>query len=256
MFDGESSLSYGLMLYDIDGNGQDDIAFGNKASIVETRTYGRVQPLHFGVNYHSSPLKFPIVFGADHPLDRHEMELIALWLTGRQKYTWLSICQPDLAHVQFRCLITELKPISVGWLPYAMEANVVCDCPYAYGHYFEREYQISGETSVLFRNEGSVREYFKPEIEYHTEDGVTSVSIVNRDDGGREFRIEGLPSSAVLYVDNTNGIIRCDGVAGSVNVYDGFNLNFLRFVHGDNHLIINGDGRLIIRGRFLHNVAG
>lgn len=37
-FDGESSAMYGLMVYDIGGRGQSDVSFGNKASIVETRT--------------------------------------------------------------------------------------------------------------------------------------------------------------------------------------------------------------------------
>lgn len=30
-FAGESSLSYGVMLYDIDDTGQEDVSFGNKA---------------------------------------------------------------------------------------------------------------------------------------------------------------------------------------------------------------------------------
>ena len=29
---------YGLMIYDIDGNGQENVSFGNTADIIETRT--------------------------------------------------------------------------------------------------------------------------------------------------------------------------------------------------------------------------
>ena len=32
-FAGESSLMYGLMIYDIDGNGQENVSFGNTADI-------------------------------------------------------------------------------------------------------------------------------------------------------------------------------------------------------------------------------
>ena len=60
-FAGESSLMYGLMIYDIDGNSQENVSFGNKADIIETRTLNRIQPIHFGVNYHSEPLEFKLV---------------------------------------------------------------------------------------------------------------------------------------------------------------------------------------------------
>ena len=111
-FNGESSLMYGLMIYDYDGNGQGNVSFGNQAAIVETRTNNRIQPLHFGVNYHQKPLEFKLVFGAENPLDRYDLQNISMWLTGHQQYQWLSIDQPDLEHVQFRCLITKLPPSS------------------------------------------------------------------------------------------------------------------------------------------------
>ena len=253
-FAGESSAMYGMMLYDFGGTGQSAVPFGNKGSIIETRTLGRIQPLHFGVNYHGSPLQFKLVFGSlEEHLDRYEMENIAHWLTGYQDYQWLSIDQPDLERVQFRCLITQLTPIHHGWLPYAFEATVVCDCPYAYGFPFEYQYNISGATSILFRNDSSVREYIKPTLIYAPTSGGT-LSIVNHDDNGREFKLTGIPSSTNVIVDNRNGIIQ--ETIGKTNLYDGFNLNFFRLVHGDNNLTITGDGMLTITGRLLYNVAG
>ena len=64
-FAGESCFQYGLMIYDIDGHSQSDVAFGNTADVIETRTLNRIQPIHFGVNYHDSPLEFQLVFGAE-----------------------------------------------------------------------------------------------------------------------------------------------------------------------------------------------
>lgn len=136
-FDGESSAMYGLMVYDIGGRGQSDVSFGNKASIVETRTNNRIQPIYFGTNYHSKPLEFKLVFGAERELDRYELEDIAYWLTGRKEYKWLSIGQQDMEQLQFRCMVTELTPISHGWLPVAFQATIQCDCPYAYSYPFE-----------------------------------------------------------------------------------------------------------------------
>lgn len=253
-FAGESSYQYGLMLYDFGGTGQGNVSFGNQASIIETRTHCRIQPLHFGVNYHQKPLEFKLVFGAEEPLDRYELENISMWLTGHQRYQWLSVDQPDLEHVQFRCLITKLTPLVHGWLPVAFEADVVCDCPYAYGFPFEKQYTIRGKTDILFRNDSSVHEYIKPSIFFQPTPNTTKLSIVNQNDGNREFLLEDIPAIAhSIEIDNQNGIIR--DTAGKTNLYAGFNLHFFRLVHGDNRLVVTGDGILMISGRFLHNVS-
>lgn len=253
-FAGESSYQYGLMLYDFGGTGQGNVNFGNQASIVEARTNLRIRPLHFGVNYHQKPLEFTLVFGAEEPLDRYDLENISMWLTGHQQYQWLSIDQPDLEWVQFRCIITKLTPLVHGWLPVAFEANVVCDCPYAYGYPFEEQYTVSSETSILFRNNSSVHEYIKPLISFRPAPGTKSLSIVNQDDRNREFLLSGIPAStSSIKIDNTNGIIQ--DMSNRSNLYDGFNFNFFRLVHGDNNLIVNGNGALTISGRFLYNVS-
>lgn len=254
-FAGESSLMYGLMIYDFDGNGQNNVAFGNKADIVGTRTNNRIQPIHFGVNYHAEPLEFKLVFGSERTLDRYELEDVSFWLTGHQNYQWLSIDQPDMEQVQFRCLITKLTPLAHGWLPIAFEATVLCDCPYAYGFPFDKSYTISGTTDILFRNESSVREFIKPVLTFTPSTGTSSLTIINHDDGDRIFKIDNLPSSSIcIVVDNNNGIIQ--ETKYGYNLYDGFNLNFFRFVHGDNNLEVAGNGVLTISGRFLYNVAG
>lgn len=254
VYAGESSYQYGLMIYDFDGTGQSNVSFGNQASIVETRTNTRIQPLHFGVNYHQKPLEFTLVFGAQEPIDRYEMENIALWLTGHQQYQWLTIEQPDLANIQFRCLITKLTPLMHGWLPVAFEASIVCDCPYAYGYPFEYQYPIKGKTEILFRNNSSVREYIKPTLRFRPSSGTSALSIINKSDGNREFHLSGIPTSATdIKIDNQNGIIQ--DMSWNINLYDGFNLNFFRLVHGDNNLVVTGNGTLTISGRLLHNVA-
>ena len=246
---------YDLMIYDFGNSGQEDVSFGNKASIVESRTAGRIQPLHFGVNYHESPLEFKFVFGSERALDRYELEMVSMWLTGHQDYKWLAFDQPDMERVLFRCIITELTPLSHGWLPVAFEATVVCDCPYAYSYPFSEVYKIDGETEVLFRNESTVREYLKPVITIVPSPGVTQVQIINKSDNGRAFILSDLPSSGpMVIVDNNNGIIT--DVNSEYNLYSGFNMNFFRLVPGDNELVITGDGMISVSGRFLYNVAG
>ena len=200
-------------------------------------------------------MEFTLVFGSMESVDRFEFEKISTWLTGHQDYQWLQICQPDLDHVQYRCLVTEMTPISVGWLPYAFKATVTCDCPYAYGHYFENTYDISGSQKFVFSNRGSVREYFKPDLLIHLGSGATDVKIINHTDADREFSLAGLPAGDIdVIVDNKCGIIRDSN--GEYNLYRFFNLNFFRLLPGDNDLEVVGDCTLKISGRFLHNIGG
>ena len=253
-FAGESSVQYGVMLYDFGKDGQDDVDFGNEASIIETRITHRVQPIHHGVNYHGAPLEFDLVFGAFDPLDRFEIEKIAMWLTGHQDYQWLSIHQEDLEHVQFRCLITKMTPITDGWMPYAFKATVTCDCPYAYSYPFSQAFTVSGTTDASFVNDTSVREYLKPILYYNKSSGVTEFKIKNTTDGNREFTITGLPSAALeITIDCNSGIFAHN--AGTVDLYSGFNGNLFRLLPGKNKLQITGDGTLTIAGRTLHNVG-
>lgn len=254
-FAGESSFMYGFVVCDVGSASHGDINFGNKGKIIESTTSHRIDPIHFGVNYHESPLEFKLIFGSEKALDRYDLANVALWLTGHQDYQWLTIEQEDMAHMEFRCLVTDLKPITVGWLPYAFEATIRCDCPYAYSIPYSYDYAISGTTQILFRNESSVREYIKPELTWTKNTGVTTIALVNKSDNSREFSISSLPSSSgQIYIDNHNCIIQ--DIVGGVNLYGGFNMNFFRLVQGDNLLTATGNGTLTISGRYMYNLGG
>lgn len=253
-FAGESSVMYGMFVADFGNQGQSVVSFGNVANIVETRTSTRVRPIHYGVKYNEKPLTFKLVFGSDKPLDRYEMENIAMWLTGHQGYQWLTIGQEDLEHVAFRCIVKSLTPIMNGWLPVAFEAEIVCDCPYAYGLPFERTYTISGETAVLFRNNSSVREYIKPKLTISLKSGETKFSICNKSDNGRIFEFTGLPPTGLTITVDTDTCVMQEE-SGEYNPYDYCNMVFFRLVPGDNDLVIKGNGTLKMTGRQFHNVS-
>lgn len=253
IFAGMPSSMYGLMIYDIDNKSHSDNPFGNVANIIETRLQGRVRPLHHGVDYNEKPLSFSLIFGSDHELDRWQMQEVAHWLTGYQQYQWLSIEQPDLQHVQFRCLITELTPISVGWAPVAFEAEVTCDCPYAYGYEFEQTYSFTNGSTIQIFNDGTAREYCKPKLLIRPTTGCTRISITNTSDNNREFSIDGLPRTSVVYVDNDNCVIE-EQISG-YDLYEGFNDIFLRLVPGDNILTMSGSGTITFTGRYYYNTG-
>lgn len=243
---------YGLFLADIGSKGHGDNSFGNKANIVETRIARRVRPIHFGVRYHDDPLKFSLIFCGENAMDRYQLQEVSDWLTGYQDYQWLTIDQPDLEHMRFRCLIQSLTPVSVGWFPVGFEAQVVCDCPYGYGYPFQKKAVLSGTTRLNFHNYSTARVRLKPELRVTLRQGCTAFEAKNLTTG-EKLSLSGLPSAGCSFViDNENEIIAAKDKS---DLYKGFNYRFFSLARGDNKLEFVGSGEVEINGMFLYNVG-
>lgn len=252
---GKSSVMYGMMVADIGGRSHGDNAFGNQANIVEKRIPGRVAPLHFGVRWNDEPLTFKIIFASEKFLDRYQMEEVADWLTGFEDYQWLTVEQPDLANRQYRCLIRNLTPISVGWYPIAFEADIICDCPYAYGPPFKKTVKVDGRSEYRFLNKGSAKVMLRPTVSIQLDEGSTDFKLENAATGA-ETILQKLPTGGLLvHMDSGSQILRDD--RGTYNLYDEdrFNFVFPEFTRGENKLILTGQGTVTITGRFLYNTG-
>lgn len=248
-----SSECYGLFVADMGNKKHADNNFGNKANIVETRIAKRITPLHYGVRYHDQPLTFTLIFGSDEPLDRYQMQEVSNWLTGYQEYQWLSIEQPDMEHIQFRCIIQQLTPISVSWIPFAFEAQVICDCPYGYSYPFEESIQFNGRTEYRFYNDSTIKETLRPDLRIELASGCNEFSITNLTTG-TVLRFSGLPAGGItILIDNENEVVT-DSL-DEYNLYGFFNFQFFELASGDNNLVITGRGKLVVSGRYIYNVG-
>lgn len=253
VFNDVSSELYGMFVCDIGNKSHSDNEFGNKANIVETRIANRITPLHYGVRYHDTPLTFTLIFGSEEYMDRYQIQEASNWLTGYQDYQWLSIDQPDMEHIQFRCIIESLTPISIQWLPIAFEAKVICDCPYGYSYPFEEKITVSGTINRRLYNDSTIREHLKPEVRIMLEPDCKNFSITNQTTG-TSLEFTALPSGGItIIVDNENEIVRDS--EGQYDLYDHFNFQFLEFASGDNQLAITGSGTVMINGRYMYNVG-
>lgn len=249
-----SASMYGLFICDFDGNMNKDSPFGNKANIIETRLPERVRPITYKINRHNEPLEFDLIFASERTLDRYELDEIAVWLTGHDHYQWLDIEQADMADKRYRCIISQLRPISIGWYPMAFEAHVVCDCPYAYGFPFSETYMVSDSNTFVFRNPGTAREWLHPKLLVELDADTTEFSIANEADPDNQMAFSGLPASArQIFIDNENRIVT--DLRGELNLLDYFNFHFLRLSPGFNRLTVVGNGRLTISGQALYNVG-
>lgn len=268
-FNGIPCEDFGLMLYDIGEHRNSAGSFASTSTVIEDKTAKRWKPIFYGVK-HDNKLEFSLVFGVNpdrieshHHLDRGELDAIASWLTGHNEYHWLEFDQDDMMGVRYCAMITSLKVVEYGRLPWAFEATVVCDSPYAYQYPRVFEYDVGPGDTIAFYNESCHNGYFYPKIELTINEQVvdskpvtvrSTFSIVNVTDNNRKFEFNVIELfGKTVVVDNDLGIISADGV---INPYQYFNFNFLRLVKGYNTLKFDGYGKLKIICEFPINVGG
>lgn len=258
-YDGIPCTEYDLMIYDVNNTVQSGGGFSSSVTITEDRLARGYSSIFYGTSQ-NKPLTFTMVFGLinaraieDKNLDRWDLEAVASWLTNANEYKDLVIEQDDMEMVKFKCIVTDLKIISWGNIPWAFSATIQCDSPFAYT--FPETYTFSGGTTrnrIFSRS--SFKGFYYPVMEI-IRGGSGDIEIVNTSDNNRSFKLTNVPSGiSRIYVDNQKGIIK-DTVNG-VNLYPYFNFNFLRLVRGDNYLNITGNGTVSIICEYPINVGG
>jgi hypothetical protein len=149
-FDGIPCEEHEVMIFDWGGPKDEGGYFAATGEIIEDQLLTQMKPMFYGVEP-SEPLEFKFTFGASpcrvnihKPLDRWDMQAIASWLTNKDGYRWLEIEQPDMEVIRYKCVISELKYLTSGWLPWAFECTVRCDsgCAYTFPEWFS--YLIHG----------------------------------------------------------------------------------------------------------------
>lgn len=258
-FDGIPCETYDLMIYDIEGNTQSDSAFAGTVTLVEEPMPYLWKPILLGTKLEKK-LTFDLVFGAtpdridnQQYLDRYDLNSIATWLTGHSDYKWLMIQQDDLSYVRYRCMVTDLTPISYGMIPVALKATITCDGAFAYAP--EEHYsRAAGSSDALqINNYSSLHGYYKPTIVF-TPTSATNLRITNLDDDGRTFTIDNIPaSSGAVTIDCETCVISAES---GDNLYVDCNYLFPRLVEGMNRLVITGNGSIDIICSYPINAGG
>lgn len=259
IFDDIPCSTFGLMVYHFGSTGQNDVEFKN-GEIIEDRISGRYDALMYGL-VQNQALEYTLVFGANMDsidqhsyIDRYEVEAIAAWLTGHTTRKWLTIVQDDMESFRYKCVISELKLITYGDIPWAFSCKVSCDSPFAYTFPEEYTYTIAGEQTIRFYNRSSYNGYYCPKIEIEL-NGGNSISIQNLSDNNRTFSFQGLPSgqSLKIYIDNKNMVITNNL---DMNLYQYFNMKFMRLVRGENLLKVTGNATIKFICEFPVNIGG
>ena len=124
-----------------------------------------------------------------------------------------------------------------------------CDAPWAYTpFYITPIYDYSQNTSgVVLSIDNASDLLLYPEI-WITKVGNGDISIINKTNGGAEFKFTGLLDGEIVYIDNENEYIETS--LSNTYRYANFNNNYLELVVGTNNLFITGTCKLQFRYRF------
>ena len=252
---------YGLRIYDIDGNTNNASPFANTGKILTSVVPSTGRNFLYGRSF-DNPLEFKLVFGVDPKkirmddyLDRYEMDAIANWLTGYNKYKWLEIEQPDMETIRYHCIITHLEPIQVDWLPWAFTATVVCDSPYAYRYPVKFHYVCNGTTEIKLISRSTINPLYYPKLDI-TLNGSNNISLLNQS-VEKEFRFDNLPTDYFLTasIDNAIGKIVSSDPSYS-NLYQYCNFEWLPLKKGMNKILVTGNCVLDFTCEFPVNFGG
>lgn len=258
VFDSTPCELYDLMLYDIGNQDEDQNITG--VSTIEDETVGdKWRPYFYGTKP-GEKLEFDITFGVnerrlDHDkfLDDLEIAEVTSWLCGHKEYKWLYIDQPDKELVGYRCIISNLQITRYGSVPWAMTAHVTCDSPYAYLEAKEIQQTVDGSLTFEIYNESSLNDWYYPVISFSRTSG-TAFSATNEQDDNRGPSLTNIPGSVTeIRIDNDRCVIENDQ---GVNLYSGFNFQFLRLRRGYNQITVTGTGTITIQCEYPINVGG
>lgn len=254
---------FGLRIYDVDGNDNSATPFASTGELVTDVIPSKGRNFLYGRAF-EEPLEFNLIFGVDPEnvlkmddyLDRYEIGAIANWLAGHNTYQWLEIEQPDLEMIRYHCVISELQPIQLSWLPWAFSAKVVCDSPYGYMFPQKFSYACTGTRDIKLLSRATINPWYYPKLAIKL-NGSNNVSICNISCDNTELKFTGLPKSNFLTINVDNDLCKIESSDDSYsNLYQYCNFKWFPLKRGMNQIRITGNCTVDFLCEFPMNYGG
>lgn len=253
---------FGLRIFDIDNENNDATPFASTGELQTDVIPFKGRTFLYGRSF-EKPLEFKLVFGLDplmlnmdEHLDRYEMDAIANWLTGHNTYKWLEVEQPDLQMVRYHCVISELEPIQLAWLPWAFSAKIVCDSPYGYRFPEKFHYICNGTSNIQLISRSTINQLYYPKMRIQL-NGSDTVSIVNQSCDNTELKFANLPQRYFLTISVDNDLCKIESSDASYsNLYQYCNFNWFPLKRGMNKIEVTGSCILDFICEFPVNYGG
>lgn len=243
LWDNQFSQSYGLKIVSINGNSTADVDAGSSVEVFSDAVYRSPTRYYYGAAQ-SQVLTFEMEVASESPIIAINRSKIEKWLFGRINPCKLQIVQPDLQTVYFYGYLLDPKALYIGNHCYGFKFTMECDAPWAWQ--ISKTYAYTDmKKPWKFYNDSDNTDYTYPLMEIQigkTILGNGDLSIVNHNDGGREFLLKGLHANEKITVD-----CRLQKIISSEKrlLSEFFNKKFFRLVSGINLIQIAGDAQCV-----------
>jgi predicted phage tail component-like protein len=214
--------------------------------INEQKVRGRDKPYFMGTE--REPLTLPLTFYFERGLSTEEINEIKRWLDSDYYKPFYFADYPEKI---FYCMYQgDSKVLHNGIANGVVTLQFRCNAPYAFSPVYTSEvYDLSTNvtegTEIIFENKGD--EVCKP-ILLLKKVGDGDISIINKSDGGKDFKLTALLNGENLTVDNENQEIETDVIG--VSRYSNHNNVFLSLSRGINRLQVYGNVKLQFKFEF------
>lgn len=215
--------------------------------ILEVSIRGNDIPYFQGIR--KSPLVLNLSFTFKDKYDEQKIRKVARWLNPDYYKPFYTT---DNVNRIFYCMpIDNSKLIHNGLKQGYLELTMRCNSPYSYSPtYISPLYDFSTNTidgtPLAFTNSGDVSIY--PELSI-LKVGNGDISIVNKTNGNKEFKFNGLIDGEEIYVNCRQEIIETS--LPNEYRYSIFNDEYLELVRGINNLLVVGNCKIQIRYQYM-----
>jgi len=187
------------------------------------------------------------------PYSLAEEEIIQEWLFGQSEPKFLNVLELERSSVSYLCFLRQPSKIIIGGRVFGWRFTLECVAPYAFTDIFESRHEVVDEAYIDFHNMSSIHDYLYPYMEIELQGNSTFVSIWNRNDNNRLFQVLDVRMGDTIKVDNKRQIMTA---ASGDNVFQNFNLNWLRFGPGHSRLHVGNSCIITLRTRFAKAIGG
>jgi len=229
---------YGLLIADLDGNGQKES--DNFNSQIRTVIPPNSHESIF-LGYESKePLSFEITLISEKEVDAYTQGKIAKWLVGRNGFKKLQVVQPDLSSVIYYCIFTNLKTTYIAGYAHAFTLTGITNSPYQFEKNKVVTTTVVTSGSLTISNNSDIEDYIYPDVKITSTSGG-DIEIINTSDADRSFKITGLSTGEVITISGKTQLLTS---STTLNRLGNFNKHWFRLRDGTNVLSIIGSATI------------
>lgn len=256
IYDGVSSLDYGLLMCELDSSGVSDESTGLNLEVFFDQIGSSANRADYGAAY-AEVLEFPctVVKEDGSYFSRAESRELLEWISGKRNFRWLKIYDGDNDTLNYLCRATSITKKKVGSDVLGYTIVWTCNSPYAYSDEVTlTETVLAADHECTISNDSDeINDYLYPIVTITPSNACNTLSIENLSDikftgdTPRRLEISDVAANETITIDCKNRIITSSNSTRYIG--EDFNLNWLRLLPGENNLVLNGVGIFTFRYR-------